>query len=195
MENIQEIEMPDFSSKKPKASSKEVPEKTSNVKKKVLTEERERLPRTNRTVECAYCSAPKILNPDQYQSYFDYWGSEEKIAKEFMCKDCEILMRTNPIKFWYRHGEILQELARHIKVAFELFNKSSKGNQEFNSMRSMVLFHTKESGIEESNVEFVARQLNNNLPEFHTLKLHKIPHVGSITIKPYENTKNRIEII
>jgi hypothetical protein len=195
MENIQEIEMPDFSSKKPKVSSKEVVEKTSSSKKKVLTEERERLPRTNRTVECAYCSQSKILNPDQYQSYFDYWGSEEKIAKEFMCKDCEISMIANPIKFWYRHGEILQELSRHIKVAFELFNKSSKGNQEFNSMRSMVLFHTKDSGIEESNVEFVARQLNNSLPEFHTLKLHKIPHVGSITIKPYENTKNRIEII
>lgn len=195
MENIKEIEMPDFSSKKLKAPSKEVSEKTSNTKKKVLTEERARLPRTNRTVECAYCSESKILNPDQYQSYFDYWGSEEKIAKEFMCKDCEIQMKANPIKFWYLHGEPLQDLSRHIKVAFELFNKSSKGNQEFNSMRSMVLFHTKDVGFDESNVEFVARQLNNNLPEFHSLKLHKIPHVGSITLKPYENTKNRIEII
>lgn len=192
MENKTEIEMPDFS----KVSKPTTSVKTATVKKTVkkITEERERLPRTNRTVLCAYCSAEKILNPDQYQSYYDFYGSEEKIEREFMCKDCEMESKKNPIKFWYKHGEILQEMSRHIRIAFDLFNRSAKGNNEFNAMRNMVLFHTKEASIEDTDVEFVARQLPNNFPEFHSLKIHKIPHVGTLTIKPYEDKKHRIEI-
>lgn len=194
MENITELELPDFTKI---AESKKTANKPTKATKatKTIVAERDRLPRTNRTVVCAYCGADKILNPDQYQAYYDYWGTEEKINREFMCKDCEVDMKANPIRFWYKHGEILQTLSRHIKVSFDIFNKSSKGNQEFNSMRSMVLFYTKEAMVDDANVEFVARQMQNNLPEFHTLKLHKIPHVGTITLKPYENTKNRIEIV
>jgi hypothetical protein len=179
--------LPDFQATKTQKSAKK------NTKP-ILTEERERLPRSNRTIVCPYCGNDKTLNPDQYQAYYDFLGSEEKIEREFICKDCEMESKRNPIKFWYKHGELLQDMARHTKIAFDLFNKSSKGNEEFNSMRSMVLFHTKEAQFDDSDVEFVARQLNNGFPEFHTLKLHKIPHVGTISIKPYEDKKNRIEI-
>ncbi len=181
MENIKNIEMPNF-----QAQPEQKPTKKADKTKK--------LPRKNRTIICPYCSNEKTLNPDQYQSYYDFLGSEEKIEKEFICKECEMDSKRTPIKFWYKHGEFLQELSKHIRISFDLFNKSSKGNNEFNSMRSMVLFHTKEALIDDANVEFVARHLNNGFPEFHTLKLHKIPHVGTIVIKPYEDKKNRIEI-
>jgi hypothetical protein len=191
MENKTDIQLPDL----PKIKEKPTQAKKTAAKKATLLEERERLPRSNRTIKCAYCSVEKILNPDQYQAYYDFLGSEEKIEREFMCKDCEMESKRNPIKFWYKHGELLQEMSKHIRIAFDMFNRSSKGNAEFNSMRSMVLFHTKEALIDDTNVEFVARQLPNGFPEFHSLKLHKIPHVGTLTIKAYEDKKNRIEII
>lgn len=193
MENKTEIELPDFS----KVTLTPTPAKKAASKKaatKTIVEERERLPRTNRHINCSYCSTEKVLNPDQYQSYYDFYGSEDKIEREFMCKECEMESKKNPIKFWYKHGDLLQEMSRHIRIAFDLFNRSSKGNNEFNAMRNMVLYHTKEALIEDTGVEFVARQLPNNLPEFHSLKIHKIPHVGTLTIKPYEDKKNRIEI-
>jgi hypothetical protein len=182
MENKTNIELPDFSKVEEKKSSK-----VSNSTSK-------KLPRRNRTIKCAYCGAEKILNPDQYQAYYDFLGSEEKIEREFMCKECEMESKRNPIKFWYKHGELLHDMCKHIRIAFDMFNRSSKGNTEFNSMRSMVLFHTKEAQVDDTNVEFVARQLPNNFPEFHSLKIHKIPHVGTITLKPYDEKKSRIEV-
>lgn len=156
-----------------------------------LEKSSKKLSRVNRTIPCSTCDTPKILNPNQYQSRYDYWGSEEKLKKHFICKECDMEMKTNPIKFWYKRGEILQELCKHVKIAFDLFNNSQKAQNDLTAMQNMVLFHTNQMFLETTNVEFVAR-MNDNLPEFHALKLHKIPNVGTITLKVYENKTDRI---
>ena len=191
MEDKTNINLPDFT-EKPNTKKRTSVTKKANVKTTVSVE-KEILTRTNRDVICNYCNCSKILNPDQYQALYDIYNSEDALNKNFICKECEMDMKRNPMRFGVLHGEPLQELSRHIKAAFDIFNRSNKNDQSFNIMQSSVLFHMKERVIAEDNVEFVARQSQTG-PEFHSIKIHNIPFIGTVTIKPYENIKNRVTI-
>ena len=174
----------------------ETPHKQKKVRKinitKEIIDERPRLPRTNRTIKCAYCGTEKILNPDQYQALYDYWGSEDKISREFMCKDCEMDAKHNPFKFWAKYGEAFQTLSRKIRAAFEVFNSSLKNNEDIIALQNMINSFLNENYIDIKNVEYGTEPAPNNKFTVKTLKLKTIPFIGTLTIQPYETTNNRL---
>jgi hypothetical protein len=169
-------------------------EKTRKPKKqppKQILEERPRLPRTNRTIKCAFCASEKILNPDQYQALFDYWGNEEKIEREFMCKDCDVAMKDNPILFWAKYSELLPALARKIRAAFEVFNSSTKGNENTVVLQNMVNSFLGEVKIDTRLAEYGTEPAPNGFT-VKNLKLNNMPFIGTVTLYPYEQPSNRI---
>ena len=169
-------------------------EKTKRQKKqppKQILEERPRLPRTNRTIKCAFCASEKILNPDQYQSLFDYWGNEEKIEREFMCKDCDVAMKDNPILFWAKHSELLPALARKIRAAFEVFNSSIRDNENTVVLQNMVNSFLGEVKIDTRLAEYGTEPAANGFT-VKTLKLNNMHFIGTVTLYPYEQPSNRI---
>lgn len=179
MENIDQILLPDMA-KKPEKVPK--PRKTSQTP---LTEVKERLPKTNRNVECAYCNTVKILNPVQYQLLFDIHGSDDKITQEYMCKSCEMTMRGNPIKFWITHGELLHDLCRKLKGSFDTF-KQNRNSVEL-QQTAVAMMHS--ANVYEPNFQFIIEDGNPV-----GMAILRFPFVGQITLKVYEQRKNRIII-
>lgn len=169
------------------------PEKQKKQKKqpKQILEERPRLPRTNRTIKCAFCSSEKILNPDQYQGLFDYWGNEEKIEREFMCKDCDVAQKENPILFGAKHGELFINLTKKIRAAFEVFNSSTRTNEHIVALQNMVNSFLSEVKIDTRSAEYGTEPAPNGFI-VKTLKLNNMPFIGTITLHPYEQPINRI---
>lgn len=160
------------------------------LKENEIMDERPRLPRTNRTVKCIFCDEEKILNPDQYQSYYDYWGDEDKIVKNFSCKPCEMKQKENPIKFWYLNSNESKRLVRNIKTAFDLYRASEKRKEDILVLQRMCdHFLAVESFCDRRVFEFVAE---NQLPE--AIKIKNIPLVGDIILKPYDE-KRKIQSV
>jgi hypothetical protein len=175
--------MPAFEGK-PKKAGKPKKEPT-----KVLVE-KEVLAKTNRTVICKYCESPRILNPDQYQTLFDQYESEEKLNEEFMCKPCDMDMKRNPIKFWTLFGEPLQILSKNLKAAFEAYRMSARTDADVVSMQTTCIAMLKECKIVEPNFEFI---IHERFPV--ALAIKNIPYVGTVILRVYEQQrKNRIHI-
>lgn len=154
--------------------------------KKVLVE-KEQLSRVNRNITCNYCETEKILNPDQYQARYDIYGDEETLKSEFMCKNCEMEMKRNPIAFWTIHGEIFHTLSKNIKNIFDSFKNSNKGPTDVLNLQNFTTKHLFENSIHQ--FEFVIKE---GLPI--SLKIKQMPFVGTVTLNVYEQRKNRIVI-
>jgi hypothetical protein len=159
-----------------------------------IDENRPRLTRINRTVKCIHCEEEKILNPDQYQSYFDFWGTEDKITRNFFCKSCDVAMQENPFAFWYPKSELTKKLLRNLKTAFESFRVSARSNEDEIAMTEMIVHFLKEAKIHvtpnllsHSHLEFI---IKDNVVV--GLKIKNIPFVGSLTLLPYESEKIKI---
>lgn len=180
MENIQDIIIPGF----PIQVEEEVKEK-KKVKK--ILDVRERLPRTNREIKCIFCEQEKILNPDQYQAYYDYWGSEEKVEKEFFCKPCDVLMKENPIKFWFLKDSRILKLMKNLRTAFDLYRISSRGPNDAVTLQTMSVGFLKECNISDNNFEFI---IQNQLPV--AMKIKNIPFVGDLQLNVYANNITQI---
>jgi hypothetical protein len=186
MENITTFIVPDIANTKAKKVAKKKPTKE-------IIEERARLPRTNRTIPCAFCHQDKTLNPDQYQARYDFWGDEDKLQREFQCKECDMSAKTNPVRFWLEHSELLYLLTRKVRAAFEVFNASSRGNDDVVALQNMVNSFLSEVHIDPRLAVYGTEPFAQNKITVKTLKLNNIPFVGTITLQPYENTEHRIK--
>lgn len=185
MENTTEFVLPVLGKpEKPKKQPKKQP--------KQILEERARLPRTNRTIKCAFCASEKILNPDQYQALFDYWGNEEKIEREFMCKECEVSQKENPILFWAQHGELFINLTKKIRAAFEIYNASIRTNEHIIVLQNMVNSFLIECTIDTRLAEYGTEPAANGFT-VKTLKLNNMPFIGTVTLHPYDQPSNRVK--
>ncbi len=191
MEKTETLILPeDFGGEAPKVEKKRNP--IENLKKKkettLIIDERPRLPRTNREVPCIYCGDIRTLNPDQYQSYFDYWGTEEKITRNFECKPCEILRTANPFSFHLIYSEQTRKFIKGLKAIFELYKSSPKGQDDVTSLQNMTNTMAAEysmfTGDFNSNCEFVIDP-EKRLP--NGLKVKNFPFVGSIEFAPYNS--------
>lgn len=191
MENTDKISLPAEFSAAPKRKFNPIENLRKNKKPIDLTETRERLLRVNRTVKCIHCEEDRILNPDQYQSYFDYWGDEDKILRNFVCKPCEVFMNNDPFKFWVLYGEQYKKLCKHLKAAFEGFRHSSKTPDA-----ELLMTKTIVEVLTDAKLSVNPNLLQNNHLEFIItsgnvlgLKIKNIPFVGTVTITPYDTTK------
>lgn len=186
MENTSEFIVPIIANKKAKKVAVKKPTKE-------IIEERARLPRTNRTIPCVFCHQEKTLNPDQYQARYDYWGDEDKLQREFQCKECEMLAKANPVRFGLEHGELLLNLTRKIRAAFEVFNASSRGNDDVIALQNMVNSFLSEVHIDTRSAVYGTEPFGQNQITAKTLKINNIPFVGTITLQPYEHTEYRVK--
>lgn len=156
-----------------------------------LEETRIRLVKVNRTVKCIHCEEDRILNPEQYQSYFDYWGDEDKIARNFVCKPCDVQIQDNPFRFWTIYGEQYRKLTKALKAAFEAFKDSARTSQDELRLTQTIIMH-----LNNANISATPQLLSNTHLEFIIsnklvtgLKIKNVPFVGTVTINPYESTK------
>lgn len=187
MENIDDLILPESIKKPKKTTRKKSKPKTIKTDKTVLA-------RTNREVPCAYCQETRVLNPDQYQRYFDYYGSEDKLKKEFVCKSCDMAMQDDPHTFWAKHSlgsKSFASLGKEIKDIIDMFKGSSRTPQDLQVFNRQVSDKVTEYHIKPENLEFVIDRASN-LPIM--LKISNLPFIGKITLKPYETKDNRIEI-
>ncbi len=163
----------------------EKPKKVKEPKElKQIPDNRPRLPKSNRTVVCNFCEADKILNPEQYQAYFDFYGDEEKINREFICKTCEVKAKENPFRFWTEHSPLVRKLCKNIKVAFEIFQRSERFNEDVLALQNMVNGFLAEAYIAADKYEFISEK---QLPV--ALRIKNIPFVDTIILQPYEQNK------
>lgn len=164
------------------------------TKNDILIIEKERLPRTNRLLQCNYCNSNRILNPDQYQSYFDYWLDEEKIQRNFICKPCEMSMQENQFRFYLFHSELTRKLIKEIKAIFEKYRKSRKTNTDVNNMSYALMVTAGNNklfvGDFNSNCEYIIDPAQRLIVG---LKVKNFPFVGAVEIRPYE--KPQISIL
>lgn len=180
MENIDSILLPDLSDKKKTPPKKET---------KKIANARDRLPRLNREVKCAYCETIKILNPDQYQLLFDIHGSEDNISSSFMCKPCEMESRNNPIKFWSIHGDFWGPFSREAKEIMDAFNSSHKTQQDLTVLQQII--------ASKLQTLYVTSNFLILLDRDHTargIRIENFPFIGNIDLKVYEHKKNKVSI-
>lgn len=178
MENINTFILPEIKK----------PEKPKKESKKIL-DTKERLTRVNREVTCAYCDELKILNPDHYQLLYDIHGSDEKISAEYMCKPCEMKSKGNPVVFWLKHGELLQNVSKDLKDLFDAFNGSLRTQQDLVVFDNIIRDNLKVLNI--SSYTILLERDNTA----KGVQFKNFPFVGTINLKIYEQRKNRIEIV
>lgn len=190
MENTEKFVIPDMS--KPE----EKPKKRNNLaeyqkQKRAQIAQENRLPRQNRTLNCIYCDCERILNPDQYQSYFDYWDDEEKIKRNFVCKPCDVFSKENPFQFFLIYSEQTRKLIKATKAAFELYRENGNGQQLlttiFNLYKENKLFRGENFN---DNCELIIDKYPKGI------KIHGFPFIGAFEILPYESEKkNKIKFL
>jgi hypothetical protein len=175
MEKTTKFELPDFSEKK-----KRGPKPSKVIEKHLLAS-------VNREVKCAYCGEIKILNPNQYQKRFDFFGSEDAIPKYFKCQPCETLENTNPIRFWFIHGSIVNEVANNLKTVFEDF---IEGRINVNDLQIRNADILDANNISKENRELL---VENGKPEGFKFNF---PFVGTVEIHPMDfRIEKKIRII
>jgi hypothetical protein len=174
MENTTTFKVPDFEAKPQKPGKK--------IEKELLT-------RINRDVKCAFCEQTKLLNPDQYQKRFDYYGSEDAIARNFQCQVCETQENTNPFRFWFDHSLVVNDLANDLKPIFRSFINGPKTGNEVVKLQNETHDLLRENHIQAPNFEFLVR---NGLPE--GIKFN-FPFIGLVVIKPLEYKKENKVIV
>jgi hypothetical protein len=181
MENVENFVFPVPETKVPEEKKKKVT--------KQIEDKRLRLPRTNRTVKCIFCKEDRILNPDQYQAYFDYWGNEDKIEREFVCKPCDVKQKENPIKFWVLHSNH-DKLIHGLRTACDIYKNSGKSQSDVLNLQTMVTHYFNDVNIIGTNFEFI---LENQLPVAFKVT---VPFVKErFQLNPYATTENRITTI
>lgn len=147
------------------------PLKSEKKPVKTILDVKERLPKVNRTITCTCCKEEKILNPEQYQAYYDYWGTTEKIEKEFICKPCEMLRKENPFKFEYTHSEFIDKFKKDVRRFFLEWRDVSKRNNALIGLQTLL----EQSSIKDPNFEVV---MQNGIP--NGMRIRNIPFVGNI---------------
>ena len=173
MENKTTFEVPDFSKEKAKKPG---------PKQKTTTVEKPLLPSINREVKCAFCEDIKILNPVQYQKRFDYFGSEEAIARHFQCQECETSEKTNPFLFGLKHNDIVNNLANNIKPIFERYINSGKQQTDVMALQQETDQVLSNAKVFPPNFEFIIAGVPDGL------KIN-FPFVVKVIIKPLEYSK------
>lgn len=152
--------------------------------------ESEKLPRVNRQILCIHCETEKILNPDQYQSYYDYWGDEDKIKRNFICKPCDMAIQNNPFRFYATYSELTRKFIKQLKSFFESYRTSQRLPQDVNNLGSSVTQLCQEYNFYKadfvSNCEYILDTVKQ-LPI--GLRLKCMPYVGTIEFLPYETTE------
>jgi hypothetical protein len=176
MENKTTFELPVFE-KESKEKGKPGP------KQKATTVEKPLLPSINREVKCVYCEESRTMGPAPYQKKFDYYGSEEAIARHFQCQECETAEKTNPFKFHLEHSDVVNNLANNIRPIFERYNNSGKQQQDVLNLQSYTDQVLGQAKVFAPNYEFL---ITNGLPD--GLKIN-FPFVGKVIIRPLEFTK------
>lgn len=180
MENMEKLVVPDFSAQK----SEEKPKKGDNLRK---YREKQQLSKVNRNVPCIYCGTERILNPQQYQAYFDYWGDEDKVKRNFVCQPCDTEANKNPFLFWLNHHDSAKRLVRGLKAIFEVYKASPKAESDVLSLQNMTVGLLGENKIDAPNMEFITE---NKLPT--GIRVKNMPFVGTIELKPYNEQKIHI---
>jgi len=102
------------------------------------TKDKDKLARINRQVRCIHCDSIRILNPDQYEAYFAYWGNEDKINRNFVCQPCDSAKKENPFKFWLKYSEQTKKLLKTLRATFELYKSSTRGAAEQTALYTMI---------------------------------------------------------
>lgn len=167
-------------------TTSETPKKRDNLKE---YRDKKKLAKVNRNVTCIFCATERILNPEQYQAYFDYWGDEEKIKRNFVCQPCDTKQSENPFAFWVTHHEKTRKLTKGLKAIFEVYRASNKTDIDVKSLQDMTVHLLGEYQITGNNMEFI---IENQLPA--GVKIRNMPFVGTIELKPYNETKINIII-
>lgn len=189
MENIEKLEIPanftdsEISKKQKKAENL----KKARESKKAGESTTDKLSKVNRVLPCIFCETERILNPTQYQAYFDYWGDEDKIKRNFICQPCDTQQKENPFSFWLINHDNIRKLSRGLKAIFEVYKSSPKSYEDGLSLQSMTNHLVSENKINVENIEFI---LQNKLPT--GLKIKNMPFVGAFEILPYNETKINI---
>jgi hypothetical protein len=149
--------------------------------------EKKKLSKVNRELDCPFCGEKRILNPNQYQSYYDYWGDEDKIKRNFICKPCEVKQNENPFLFWLQHHESTRKANRALKAVFELYKSSRRTQEDILALQNMTVNVMSEYKIDPTNIEFITE---NNLPT--AIRIKHMPFVGTFEFKPYNEVKINI---
>lgn len=149
--------------------------------------EKKKLSKINRSIPCVFCETERILNPTQYQAYFDYWGDEDKIKRNFICQPCETKQNDNPFAFWINHHEKTRKLLKGLKAIFEVYKASTRSNGEVKTLQDTTISLLKENRISDGNMEFI---IENQLPV--GVRIRNMPFVGTIEMKPYNEIKINI---
>lgn len=190
MEDTTKFNIPDFEVSPEGDQPASITEKkTPNKKEKVPN----KLPRMNRTVNCIHCSAARILNPDQYESYYSYWGDEDKILRNFVCQPCDSLRKDNPFKFWLMYSPLVLKTIRSLRTTFELYKSSSRSAEDQNSLYVMTNNILGQGNLYcgtdfPSNCSLITE---NFLPV--GVRLKKFPFVQEeIEFRPYDDVKVKI---
>lgn len=151
------------------------------------SKEPKKLAKVNRPINCIFCESERILNPKQYQSYFDYWGDEEKIKRNFVCKPCEMLQNENPFSFWLKNHDSVKKVVRALKAVFEVYKGSSKAQEDVVTLQNMTNNVLKDVHVDITKIEFL---LENRLPV--AVRVKNMPFVGDFEIRPYDEIKIKI---
>ena len=167
MENTTKFNLPDFNAPKEEPKKRGPKQAKTTVEKPVL-------PRVNRYTKCAFCQQERVHNPDQYQKRFDYFGSDEAILRHWKCQDCETEEKDNPIKFWFKHSSVVNDIANSLKPVFETFVQD-RNVQRLQDDTVSVLTSNK---IFAPNFEFL---IANQLPD--GLKIN-FPFIGNVIVRP-----------
>ena len=145
------------------------------------------LSKVNRPMNCIFCETERILNPQQYQAYYDYWGDEDKIKRNFVCKPCEVKQNDNPFLFWLTNHEMVKRLNRGLKATFEVYKSSGRSTEDVLALQNMTTNFLQQNKIDSANMEFI---LENQLPV--AIKIKNMPFVGTFEFRPYTEEKIKL---
>lgn len=176
MENKTTFEVPEFDNEV-KGKNKPGPRQKNTTIDKPL------LPSINREVKCSYCDEIRMMGPAPYQKKFDYYGSEDAVARHFQCQECETAEKTNPFAFGLHHNDIVNTLANNLRPVFERYINSGKQNSDAIALQNNTDMVLNQAKIFHPNYEYI---IINGLPD--GIKIN-FPFVGKVIIRPLEYTK------
>lgn len=183
--------MPDFKKPEHVLDLNEIPieeEKKKNPLDNLKNSKAKKLlSKVNRDVKCIFCEESRILNPQQYQAYYDYWGDEDKITRNFICKPCEVKQNDNPFLFWLYNHDMVKRINRGLKATFEVYKSSGRSNDDVVALQNMATNLLQQNKISSDNMEFI---LENHLPV--AIKIKNMPFIGTFEFRPYNEEKIKI---
>jgi|TARA_R110000803_G_scaffold51753_2_gene106788 hypothetical protein len=138
--------------------------------------------KVNRTLTCKVTGREIIVKPDKYKKLLEYYGTEEKVQKNFVSYTVEKETKTPTFEFWFSNCIEMKNFEHLITMILNNYRNSDRGTIQVAKLQDDSFNLCDATGINKYNIEFI--QSSDDVGRYVSgITIKGIPFIGKYKIE------------